>query len=407
MKIAYLIHQDVRGIHGGAEVYARHLAEAAVHQGHDVLLIARGDGHGERVHRADENGVAYAVLDAASLPKPGALIRLRETYDNPRAYELLKNIISAFAPDHLHVHHLLLTSARIVEWAVAHKIPVTGTLHDYWGFCHRVTWTDPQQNECPGPAGGLNCRHCGKEMYNRWPGRMLQPAHAAAFVHRNRLLRRAYCLMQAVYAPSRALLEAHRQQGFAEVNLQHRPYGLPSVEPCPRQRGAGPLVVGYVGRLVEEKGVETLIEAAKNGRGFMVRVYGKGVKGYKDYLRRLAAEAPVEFAGSFAHEKIDEVLRGIDVLAVPSRWRENLPLVVLEAAARGVPVLVSDLGGLRETVELCGASALPPGDVDAWETALSQLAAGEQALHQMARQVHYDFNIMDDVRIHLAGGKGE
>jgi len=95
------------------------------------------------------------------------------------------------------------------------------------------------------------------------------------------------------------------------------------------------------------------------------------------------------------------------VLAVPSRWRENLPLVVLEAAARGVPVLVANIGGLRETIELCGATALPPGDVDAWETALSQLAAHEHALRKMAQRVHYDFNIMDDVQIHLAGGKGE
>lgn len=407
MKIAYLIHQDVRGIHGGAEVYAKHLAEAAAQQGHDVLLVARGDGHGEPVHRAGENGVSYAILDAASLPKPGALIRLRETYDNPRALRLLKQILIEFHPDHLHVHHLLLTSARIVDWATAHGIPVTATLHDYWGFCHRITWTDPHQNECAGPQGGLRCRHCGKEMYNRWPGRLLQPAHAAAFVHRTRLLRHAYQKMTAVFAPSRTLLDAHRQQGFAEVNLVHLPYGLPPATRLPRIPRSGPLVVGYVGRLAEEKGIETLIEAAKIGRGFMVRIHGKGAKGYKDYLRRLAREAPVEIAGSFAHEQLDDILRDLDVIAVPSRWRENLPLVVLEAAARGVPVLVSDIGGLRETVELCGVTALPPNDPDAWEAALSQLAAQQNALQALADQVHYSHDIMDDVKSHLAGGKVE
>jgi glycosyltransferase involved in cell wall biosynthesis len=243
----------------------------------------------------------------------------------------------------------------------------------------------------------LRCRQCGKEEYNRWPGLLLQPAHTLGFVQRNDLLRRAYRRMKAVFAPSRFLLDAHLRHGFAKANLVYQPYGLPPVKRLEKAAPQHPLRVGYFGRLAPEKGIDTLIAAAALGKGFEVIVYGQGSATYESELKHLAQDAPVRFAGSFTHEQLASTLAEIDVVAVPSRWRENLPLAALEAASHGVPLLVSTIGGLAETVELCNAWTAAPDRPKQWAKLLQTLAEDEKRWQALKNQIHYSHLIKEDL----------
>src|SRR4029077_20120414 len=54
--------------------------------------------------------------------------------------------------------------------------------------------------------------------------------------------------------------------------------------------------------------------------------------------------------GSVPHDRMPEHLNRLDVLVLPSVWLENSPLVIKEAFAAGLPVVTSDLGGMREKV---------------------------------------------------------
>jgi glycosyltransferase involved in cell wall biosynthesis len=405
MRIAYLIHQNPRGGLGGSEVYAGHLARAAVQAGHQALVVCRGDGRGQPVRRDEQDGVAYFTLDADSLWTSGGRFALRASYDNPVAFERVKRLLAEFRTERLHVHHFLMTSARLALSAAERGIPVTATLHDYWAFCHRITWQLPDDTACPGPQRGLRCRHCGKPEYNRFPGRLLQPAHAAAFFQRNALLRRAYGVMRGVFAPSQAVLDAHRANGFAEAALHLLPYGLPLGRRFERGAPRSPLRVGFIGRLAPEKGVETLIRAARQGHRFEAHIHGGGDPGYEAGLRRIAAGAPVVFHGAFAHAELHRVLDGLDVVALPSRWRENLPLTALEAAQRGVPVVAAALGGLREMPALCGVRLIEADASEAWAAALDELA-GEAVWRSAQQGMRYERRIADDLAAHLeAGGR--
>jgi glycosyltransferase involved in cell wall biosynthesis len=404
MRIAYLIHQDPNGRFGGSEVYAAHLARAAREAGHQVLLMARGDGRGEPIRRFSRDGIDYAILDTADLTQSGKRFRLQESFDNPHAYIRLTRLLTEFSADHLHVHHFLMTSAGLVLWARQNDIPVTATLHDYWAFCHRLLWQLPDGRDCPGAQLGLRCRGCGKPDYNRWPGALLQPAHTAGFVWRNFLLRRAYRAANAVFAPSRAVLDAHRANGFAKVNFIHRPYGLPAAAPVERAEPRRPLVVGYLGRLAPEKGIETLIDAARLAPGIRVKLFGHGDALYTEQLTTRAAGAPVGWGGSFDHDALHLVLAGLDAVAVPSVWRENLPLAALEAAQRTVPVLVAPRGGLSEVAELTGAGLVTDATPKGWAAALTALC--DPATWRAARAaMHYDHRIEDDLAAHLAAGE--
>jgi glycosyltransferase involved in cell wall biosynthesis len=124
------------------------------------------------------------------------------------------------------------------------------------------------------------------------------------------------------------------------------------------------------GRLVEEKGFDTAIAAARMG-GVPLVVAGTGPDEAR--LRRLAEGADVRFTGWLDEAELDRVRERAAVVLAPSRWEEPCPYSVIEAMAQGIPVLVSDRGGLPELV---GAErALPAENPVPWAGALMGLWA--------------------------------
>jgi glycosyltransferase involved in cell wall biosynthesis len=101
---------------------------------------------------------------------------------------------------------------------------------------------------------------------------------------------------------------------------------------------------------------------------------------------------------------LSRVLAAVDVVAVPSLWRENLPLVVLEAAQHGVPALVAPRGGLLETPALCGARVVAEQTPSAWAAAL-RTAADDAAWREWQAAMHYDRHIEEDLALHLQAGR--
>ncbi|MFO0981679.1 MAG: glycosyltransferase [Planctomycetota bacterium] len=77
--------------------------------------------------------------------------------------------------------------------------------------------------------------------------------------------------------------------------------------------------------------------------------------------QRAAADRRVVFAGRIAPEQVAAVLADIDVLVVPSLWYENSPLTIREAYLARVPVIATDLGGMREHVRAGEGGVLFPG----------------------------------------------
>jgi glycosyltransferase involved in cell wall biosynthesis len=122
------------------------------------------------------------------------------------------------------------------------------------------------------------------------------------------------------------------------------------------------------GRLVEEKGFDMAIAAARGARVPLL-IAGEGPD--EPRLRALAAGADVEFLGQLDGGRLAQVRGEAAVVLVPSRWEEACPMAAVEALADGVPVLASDLGGLPELV---GSEAvLPARDERAWARALRAL----------------------------------
>jgi len=116
------------------------------------------------------------------------------------------------------------------------------------------------------------------------------------------------------------------------------------------RRDPAGITVGYAGALAEHKGVHVFLEALATlgWNATRVRIAGGGPAEYVTYLKQLATGLNVEFVGRLNREQMPAFLSELDVLVAPSLWPENLPIVVLEAQALGVPVLGSRVGGIAE-----------------------------------------------------------
>jgi glycosyltransferase involved in cell wall biosynthesis len=116
-------------------------------------------------------------------------------------------------------------------------------------------------------------------------------------------------------------------------------------------------VVGYVGRLVEEKGVDLLLEALAGLAGtWRAYIQGSGPAGkaLQAQARRLGIADRVTFEGWIPSDQMPAYYRQLDAVVLPSRtrpnWKEQFGRVLVEAMACGVPVVGSDSGEIPHVV---------------------------------------------------------
>jgi glycosyltransferase involved in cell wall biosynthesis len=123
-----------------------------------------------------------------------------------------------------------------------------------------------------------------------------------------------------------------------------------------RKVEAGPVRVGFVGRLVPIKDVVTLLRAcflASRDVEIDVRMFGPTGedRAYARRCRRLVSQLGLDRTVRFEEEvPIERIYSQIDVLVLTS-FSEGQPLVILEAGAAGIPVVASDVGACRELLE--------------------------------------------------------
>jgi glycosyltransferase involved in cell wall biosynthesis len=136
------------------------------------------------------------------------------------------------------------------------------------------------------------------------------------------------------------------EEGYAEEQVEVLPNWVDSCR-SPSRQDAG-TYVAFAGRLRGEKGVDTLLEAARALPEIPFRLAGDGP--LFEWLRK-AAPPNVHFEGRLGPEEMSTFYRGARMLVVPSRWFEMSPLVVAEAMSHGLPIVASAIGALPELVE--------------------------------------------------------
>ena len=150
--------------------------------------------------------------------------------------------------------------------------------------------------------------------------------------------------------------------------------------------------IGYVGRLVEEKGIHILLRAVAGLDGeWQLRLLGSGPE--RPRLEKLAAELGiaewVRFESPILSTQMPGYYPQLDVLVLPSltrrNWKEQFGRVLIEAMACGVPVVGSDSGEIPHVIGEAGL-VFPEGNERALRDRLSQLMADMALRDELARR---------------------
>jgi glycosyltransferase involved in cell wall biosynthesis len=319
---------------GGAEKITQITAEAMAAKGHQVSVLTLCQRSDART--AWVNGVKVRYLPIRNIYQPfikaqpraaRMLWHLLDTFNLLAAHDV-GQVIDEEGPDLVHTHNVTGFSAAIWPEIRRRHLPCVHTIFDYYLLCANSAYF----------CQGRNCN---------------QPCSMCRILTLPR--RTAVAAVNAALAVSECVLAVHQKAGA----LRHVPIQRVVTSAIPRlTNGArdassrsARVRFGYLGRLIEPKGVEVLLaefSAASRDCDSELIIGGTGPENYVSRLRARYENARIRFLG-FVDARW--FMNQIDVLIVPSLWNDPLPTVIFEAYVSGRPVIGSRRGGIPELID--------------------------------------------------------
>lgn len=335
---------------GGAEKAAAQLAEALARRGHEVVVVSLHPGSSEVVE--ERNGVRVYRLPVDNFywpfgreEKPNRFYRLawhiREMW-NPVAARRIGRIMDAERPHVVNTHNVCGFSLAAWREVKRRKVRLVHTLHDYYLMCPRCTLF------CKGRSCEKRCLSC-----------------KVLTIGRRRLSR----LPDSIVSVSTHALHEHIRRHYFEDLPAAVIYNIQNAfKPSPALNGehlSGDLVFGFIGRVEEEKGIETLLAATRRlpSSNWKLKIAGKGLDGYVDRLANQFRDPRIEWLGFTDAVKF---YSSVDVVILPSLWAEPLPYVCVESLHAGRSLICAFSGGIPEIARLSNrVEFFPAGNADA------------------------------------------
>jgi len=322
--------------------------------GEDVVFKSESDLLLKHGHQVDnlvyDNSIIETIYDKL-------MSGLKLIYNPDTAHDLFVKIRD-FKPDIIHVHNILpLVSPSIFYVARKWNIPLVLTLHNYRLIC---------------PSATLFFK--GK-IYEKSIHSILPFDAIWKGVYRNSSIQTAaVALMTAVHN----IIGTWKNQvdcfitltEFARKKIINSTLSIPENKLVVKPNFAEDCGYGsdhredyflFVGRLTEEKGIRTLLNAAKTNN-FKLMIIGDGP--LKELVEAAVKETPsITYLGFQPRDNVINYLKKCKALIFPSIWYEGFPVIMVEALSTGTPIIASDLGSMSEIIEH-GVNGLhfKPGD---------------------------------------------
>ena len=337
-----LLAHNRHSVQGGAEVFFHEIARLLVKNGHSVEKFCCAESDLDATYAKQFPRVPHyangGVLEKAA--------RIPSVIYNHAARDGFAKVIAAFRPDIVHgfaIYGRLTPS--ILDAAREAGVPTVLSCNDYKHICpnYKLFHHGSVCEDCKGGKfySAIMNRCCHDSLAVSTVSALEAYAHEAMDIWRKNIDR-------FLFASRFMASKTHEFWGEERVatDILQNPFEASEhyVEPY-----AGDTIL-YFGRLIEEKGVKVLLDAARLCPEVPVVIVGDGPD--RSMVEAAAAEIPnVRFAGPAWGESLRRYLRTARAVVVPSLWHENFPYVILQAFAAGLPVIGARRGGISELVD--------------------------------------------------------
>lgn len=324
-------------------------------------------GHAVVVYRQD-NTDTEQVTFSQKIAVMAQAYYARQTVDD------IYKIIASEKPDIAFVQNVLpLISPSIYSALYAQDIPIIQATYNYRFICPDAhLYTQGEICERCVKGNHLHCvaRRCYRDsaMLSAWYASIL-------WLHRK--LHTFAHKINVFMVPDQFLGNKLIEGGIPSEKIRVNPNPFFVSDYIPTYQHQGYLL--YVGRLIRQKGVLTLVRAmALLKSDFQLVIIGQGEleQEVKALITELDLAKRVTIHGPTWGEDLKQIMAGAAALAVPSEWYDNLPLILCQANAIGKPVLAARINGIPEYVHDGENGFLfEPGNVGQLAALIDKIAA--------------------------------
>lgn len=345
MKILYVVHQFYPYYTAGTEKFTYQIASMMQKNGNKVKVVSYHVDDdmepGQQFGQVQYREYLYReipVLEYRLQPEPE---RYQVHLELPELAEFAVHVLKKENPDIVHVCHPM-RGGIFLRMAQEMNIPTMVTATDMMYICPKTIMKTMGGALCPSAKKGYQCNKDCPDTGSHNQDRMKLAES---------LLKKA----AFVITPSQFLKQMILQE-IPDLDIRVINHGLTikSQKKMVTYHSKSRLVFGYMGTILEHKGVHLLTDAFKRLKDphVKLKIYGNTQNPYAQKLvKDCKSDQRIEFCGTFKPSQIDEIYGGIDVAVIPSIWYENYPFVKREALVRGIPVIVTDLGALPEGIQ--------------------------------------------------------
>ena len=330
---------------GGSETYIFKLGAQLQKMGHEVEYF--GMEHEGRIV-GNRVGAYTSNMDFHGGSKLSKLLYPIKTIYSAEARKKIRMVLEDFQPDvcHLNNFNYQLTPSIILEirkWErqSGHKCKILFTAHDYQLIC--------PNHMCRNPGTEQNCEKClGGHFLNCTRGRCIHGSFAKSVVGTMEAFFwkwvGVYKQIDTIICPSHFMkTKLDTNPVLAEKTVVMHNF----VDPVEPKQVEKKNYVLYFGRYSKEKGIATLVQAAKELPHIPFVFAGSGP------LEHLLEGVPnIKNVGFQTGEALEMLIRQARFTVYPSEWYENCPFSVMESQMYGTPVLGADIGGIPELIRV-------------------------------------------------------
>lgn len=350
-KILFIAHGHPDISKGGAEIAAWNLFEKCKEEGIEALFIARDaatphTGSAFSIRAKNEIILHSAIDDWFSLTNKNAV----------HVFGDLKKLVRQFKPDVIHVHHYSHIGMEMFPTLrqAAPEARILLTLHEYMAIClHNGTMVKFETNKLCYKSSPSDCNRCF-------------PGHSPGdFFLRKQFIMDQFSYVDHFISPSEFLKSRYIDWGIPENKISVIENYLPNInrrEPRTLAEGEKRTRFAYFGQITPFKGLDVLLSAIllipkPIRRTLSLEIHGANINAqsdeYQANIRSLLKKCDgiVTMRGAYESHQLPDLMAQNDWIVMPSIWWENSPVVIQEAIAVGRPLIVADIGGMKEKVE--------------------------------------------------------